>query len=83
MKMEEFSKEVMEKDALNRIRWDKRLNPEDFTIHYLDLGRLKEINFLEIKLQGDFFSADENMIPVHRIRKITCRGKVVWDKRKQ
>ncbi len=80
--MEElFEKEITEKDALNRIKWDPRLNPRDFSIHYLDLNRLKEINFSEIELQGDFFRLKENLIPMHRIRKISWKGRVVWDRR--
>jgi len=81
-RMEElFEKEITEKDALNRIRWDPRLNPGDFSIHYLDLGKLKEINFSEIELQGDFFRIGESLVPMHRIRKISWKGRVVWDKR--
>jgi uncharacterized protein (UPF0248 family) len=80
--MEElFRKEVMEKDALNRIKWDESLNPEEFTVHYLDLGRLKEIGFSEIALLGDFFRVGETLIPMHRIREIRWKGEVVWDRR--
>jgi len=76
-----FEKEIMEKDALNRIKWDPKLKPEEFSIHYLDLGKLKEINFSEIELQGDFFRLKENLIPMHRIRRIAWKGRVVWDRR--
>ena len=98
-----FKKEVMEKDVLNRILWDKKnflsgnfcvqsepegsdsdkkLNPEDFDIHYFDriTKKLERAKFTEIKLKGDFFQFGEGLIPMHRIRKITCRGEVVWSR---
>lgn len=79
-----FAKEILEKDVLNRIIWDPRLNPKEFEIHYLDRKKegLSKINFSEIKLKGDFFQYQNSLIPLHRIRKITRKGKVVWDKRK-
>ena len=81
-----LNKEIMEKDVLNRIKWDKNLNPSDFVIHYIDRGgeseQMKKINFTEIELRGDFFSLNNstNLIPMHRIRRITCRGKIVWSR---
>ncbi len=122
-----FRKEVMEKDVLNRIKWDKknfrsgnfcarktakqflgpknlhckflgpislkansgpispseiraqsepkgsdsdnRLNPADFDIYYLDriTNKLNRVKFTDIKLEGDFFSIDKSLIPLHRI----------------
>ncbi len=74
----------MEKDALNRIKWDSQLNPEEFEIHYLDRkeDKLLKVNFSDIELQGDFFQYHDNLIPLHRIRKILWKGKVVWNKRR-
>ncbi|MBN2013745.1 MAG: DUF504 domain-containing protein [Candidatus Altiarchaeota archaeon] len=80
--MELSDKEVMEKDALNRIRWDRKLKPEEYSIMYLDRGKLREVRFTEIQLQGDFFQSAENQIPMHRIRKILRKGNVVWEKRR-
>lgn len=82
-KIKFFEKELMEKDALNRIRWDKSLNPEEFDIFYLDriLG-LSKINFSEIEIHGDFFQIKESLIPLHRIRRISWNGKTVWEKRR-
>jgi uncharacterized protein (UPF0248 family) len=79
-----FKKEVMEKDALNRIKFDPFLNPEEFEIHYVDREKenLSQVNFSNIEIEGDFFKFKEKLIPMHRIRKITRKGKVVWDKRK-
>jgi len=52
--METFKKEVMEKDALNRIKWDPGLKREEFDVFYLDRisGRLSKVNFSEIELEG-------------------------------
>lgn len=74
----------MEKDALNRILWDPNLKPEEYDIYYVDrfTNRLRKTNFSEIQVEGDFFSHDESLIPMHRIRRITHKGRVVWEKRK-
>ena len=82
--LESFKKEVMEKDVLNRIKWDSCFNPEDFSIHYIDrvTENLKQVNFNDIEIEGDFMRTDDSMIPMHRIREIKCKGKVVWNKRR-
>ena len=82
--METFKKEVMEKDALNRIKWDPGLKREEFDVFYLDRisGRLSKVNFSEIELEGDFLRIGDNLIPMHRIRKIEWKGRVVWERRR-
>lgn len=77
-----FRKEVMEKDVLNRIKWDKRLNPADFDIYYLDriTKKLERMKFTDIKFEGDFFCIGESFVPMHRIRKITSKGEIVWSR---
>lgn len=77
-----FRKETLEKDALNRIKWDRSLNPSEFSILYIDLGRLREVDFSDMELQGDFFKVEESLIPMHRIRKIKWKENVVWEKRR-
>lgn len=78
-----FKKEVMEKDVLNRIKWDKRLNPADFDIYYLDriTNRLNMVKFTDIKPEGDFFCIGEALVPMHRIRRIACKGEIVWSRK--
>ena len=78
----DFSKEQLEKDVLYRILWDRSLAKEDYSIVYLDSGILKQVPFLEIKPEGDFFLLGDAQIPMHRIRRILCRGAVVWEKRR-
>jgi len=82
--LEGFKKEIMEVNALNKIKWDTHLNSEDFSILYLDRkeGKLKQINFNDIQIEGDFMKIDDSMIPMHRIRKIKFKDKVVWNKRR-
>lgn len=79
-----FEKEILEKDALNRIKFDKTLKPEEFEVCYLDRkdNKLLTVKFSEIKIDGDFFKYKESLIPMHRIRKILWKGEVVWDRRK-
>ncbi|MEM2918806.1 MAG: DUF504 domain-containing protein [Candidatus Altiarchaeota archaeon] len=82
-----FEKEILEKNALNRIKFDKNLNPDDFEICYFDRNSkaLKKVKFSEIEIDGDFFrrkSDIESLIPLHRIRKILWKGEIVWDKRR-
>jgi len=79
-----FDKELLEKDVLNRIRWDRRLNPEDFTVCYVDRfsSELKEVRYVDLILDGDYLLIGDSQIPVHRIRQVKHKGKVVWAKRK-
>ena len=78
----DFSKEQLEKDVLYRILWDRKLNPGDYSLMYLDSGILKQVSFPEIKLEGDFFLLGESLIPMHRIRRVLEKGAVVWEKRR-
>lgn len=79
-----LEKERLEKDALNRIRWDSRLDGRDFAISYLDRmeKELVETPYDSITIDGDYFHHNESQIPMHRIRTIKYRDEVVWDKRK-
>ncbi len=79
-----LGKEKLERDALNRITWDKNLNPGDFSIRYIDRAsqKMKEVGFTDIGLEGDFFRYGDSLIPMHRIRKILCKDRVVWDRRR-
>lgn len=74
-----------EKEILNHIRWDPKLHKEDWRIHYLDLGKLKEIKYADIKKTDEGLmlidiDGKETAIPLHRIRKITRNGETVWQR---
>lgn len=73
------------KEFLNKIKWDKNLNKEDFVIHYLDnvSKQLVPLNFNDIiRIEGTFMVVDkdteETHIPLHRIKKVYEKGIVVW-----
>lgn len=88
-KKQPFEKEATEKDALNRILWDRHLDPSEYEIFYADRfsGRLNRVAFTDIRIVGDYFSRvdglSDSLIPMHRIRRITQLGKTVWAKRKE
>ena len=73
-------------NLLNKIKWDKRENPEEYSIFYYDriLKELIEIPYEEIKrVEGTFMvldNEDESNVPFHRVKKVTRDGYVVWQR---
>lgn len=73
-------------NLLNKIKWDKRENPGEYSIFYYDriLKELIEIPYEEIKrIEGSFMvldNEDESNVPLHRIKKVTKEGYVVWQR---
>ena len=71
-------------DLLNKIRWDKNLDPKEFTIVYFDRIHQKtfEISFLAMGRSGNFFTiktgGGESYIPLHRIKEVKRNGKIIW-----
>ena len=72
-------------DLLNKIKWDKKENPEDYSIAYFDrISNKKEnIKYVNIKrIEGGFIVLDkkdeESYIPLHRIKEVSKKGVVVW-----
>lgn len=70
---------------LSKIKWDKNLNPADYLIYYLDRisNILKEIHFTQIKEFDSYFMKIEKdnkevNIPLHRIREVKSKGKIIW-----
>ncbi len=73
------------KDFLNKIKWDEKLAKEDFVVYYLDKvsNMLVGLEFKEIiRLEGSFMviekDSKETYIPLHRVREVKERGKLVW-----
>lgn len=73
------------KKLLNKIKWDKNENPEDYTVGYYDRLR-KEIieipynkithiseNFMLIDANGE-----EKMIPLHTVKIVRKKGEQLW-----
>ncbi len=71
-------------DLLNKIRWDKRLKAEEYTLIYFDRIAEKsfEVPFNAISRSGNFMIIKRNgqdvSIPLHRIREVRRNGKVIW-----
>ena len=67
-------------DLLNKIKWDKNLNPNEYSIIYLDFNKKKEILYIEIKEFNNLTLVlkDGTEIPLHRIREIKKSGKIIW-----
>jgi uncharacterized protein (UPF0248 family) len=70
---------------LNKIKWDKRENPDDYILFYYDRidNSKKQISYNEIKRrEGSFLiierDNDELNIPLHRIREVRKKGRLVW-----
>ncbi len=72
-------------EIINKIKWDKKENPEDYTIGYEDRvsKKIVEIKFTDIKrMEGNFMVIEKNLeesnIPVHRIRVVKKKDSAVW-----
>ncbi len=68
-------------EILNKIKWDKNLNKEDYSIYYLDniAKKLISISFNEIKeISKNFIILEDKEIPIHRIKEIRKQGKLIW-----
>ncbi len=73
------------KDLLNKIKWDKRENPEDYSLFYFDRisKELIKIDYTDIKSFEDNFivvekNNEESFIPMHRIKEVRKNNIIVW-----
>lgn len=75
-------------DLLNKIKWDKRENPQKYSIFYFDrvLNKLIEIPYAKLKkIEGSFMvlnNEEESNIPLHRIKKVAKNNIIVWQRKK-
>ena len=74
-------------DLLHKIKWDPKENPEDYLLLYYDRveDTLKEIKYNDIKDISERFllvkiNNKEVDIPLHRIKKVVKKGKIVWER---
>ncbi len=72
-------------DLLNKVKWDKNENPEDYSIAYFDRvsSKNREIRFNDIKsIEGNFMivGEEESHIPLHRIREVKKKGTIIWQR---
>lgn len=75
----------MAKNILNMLLWHPEMKISDCEITYLHRGgpgNLKTISGSEIKKleKGFMVLRDENMIPLHRIIRVECKKKILWNK---
>jgi len=74
-------------NLLNKIKWDKRENPNEYSIFYFDrvLNKLIGIPYNKIKrIEGSFMVLDneeESNIPLHRIKKVVKNNVVIWERK--
>jgi uncharacterized protein (UPF0248 family) len=75
------------KNLLNKIKWDKNLKPDDYTLYYLDRisKTLKKLKYSDIiRTEGTFIITNiegkETNIPMHRIRRVEERRKIAWER---
>ncbi|MBW2972002.1 DUF504 domain-containing protein [Candidatus Woesearchaeota archaeon] len=74
-------------ELINKIKWDKRERPADYSLFYLDriTKKLVEIKYEEMKRVDEGFivlerDGEETSIPLHRIRKVTKKGETIWQR---
>lgn len=75
---------ITAKEFLNKIKWDKRENPKDYSLFYFDRIKkiLIEIPYESIEIEGDFImTIDGKNIPMHRIKQIRKNNKLVWERK--
>jgi len=76
------------KSILNKIKWDKNLNPDDYMLYYLDRisKTLKKMKYSDIiRTEGTFIiinndKGEEINLPMHRIRRVEEKGKAIWER---
>lgn len=68
------------KDFLNKIKWSGKFKPEELTVYYLDRikNKLIEIDYKDLKIEGDFIILEDTQIPLHRIKEIRRKGEIIW-----
>ncbi len=75
------------REVLNKIKCDKKENPELYKIYYYDrvLDKLIEIDYKDIKdIDKNFITIMKNNketeIPMHRIKEVRKQGKLIWSR---
>ena len=76
------------RQLIDKIEWDTRENPDDYNFYYYDRIEKKLLAFAWceiIKKQDQFLEvqigADTSMIPMHRIKEVRKKGKLVWSRK--
>ena len=78
---------ILIRELLNKIKWDKRENPLEYSIFYYGriLGSLIKMNYTKIKrLEGSFMvlnNEDKTNTPLHRVKRVMKNNAVVWERK--
>ena len=71
--------------VINKIKWDKKENPNGYSLYYIDRieNNYKELRFKDIKrIEGNFLITNKNNkeaeIPMHRIRIVKKNKITIW-----
>ena len=73
------------REFLKKIEWDKREDPGQYTVVYLDFGKPVEMPYQSIVDVSENFmtvlrNGKESDVPLHKIRQIKKQGTVVWQR---
>jgi uncharacterized protein (UPF0248 family) len=73
------------RELINKIKWDKKENPDDYVFYYEDrkLKKLLPLRFNNIeKIENIFMIVvkenKETYIPMHRVKEVRKKDEVVW-----
>lgn len=72
------------KKLLDKIKWDSKEQSQDYNISYLDRITGKEIRIRYEEIEGydhQFFKRGDSQIPLHRIKKVYKKGKLIWERK--
>lgn len=68
---------------LSRIKWDIHLKESEYKLYYLDRteDELEVVKVSDIReLTREFMTINDTEIPLHRVRKVTRRDKIIWER---
>lgn len=72
-------------ELINKIKWDKRENPGEYSLFYIDriTKKLVEIKYTDIKMIDEGLivlerEGEETNIPLHRIKEVRKKDVAVW-----
>ncbi len=71
------------KEFLDKIKWDQKEKREEYEIAYWDRIKKKEIIISYERITDydkNFLQVDDSEIPMHRIKKVYRKGKLVWER---
>ncbi|MGD0057757.1 MAG: RNA repair domain-containing protein [Methanomassiliicoccales archaeon] len=71
------------KEVLTKLKWGPGSDIRDAEIHFLHRGAPNDTKVIKgadiVELERSFFVTTEGVIPYHRIRKVMCRGKTLYE----